>query len=293
MKKGLIRIQCAVGTITCRDTHKKSLLKSFQKKLVKNRRSKIEILKSIYSTYILEKNLNNGLQVISGELSFGKANKKNRIIKAHNFDYDLYLGKRNNILSQERDYAVFIDQNLCYHPEYLYNGSSPFVTPEKYYPALGNGFREICRMINMEIKVAAHPRNCPQNLDGFSKNGITLAQGNTDELIANASLVIAHYSTALQLAILFRKPILFITTDELQNSPAKGYIEQYASSINQNYYNLENLPDLRNKNEFLNYNDEIYSKYISKYIKIKGSPELPLWDIVISRIEELDPKKCN
>jgi hypothetical protein len=31
-----------------------------------------------------------------------------------------------------------------------------------------------------------------------------------------------------------------------------------------------------------------YERYIGKYIKIAGSPAIPLWDIVINHLESLD-----
>ena len=80
----------------------------------------------------------------------GKDNKYNtdentEIIKAHAFDYDLYLENelRENELSflHTRSFAVFLDEGIVSHPDHLYLGVEPYCSKDIYYPQINNFFR--------------------------------------------------------------------------------------------------------------------------------------------------------
>jgi len=98
--------------------------------------------------------------------------------------------------------------------------------------------------------------------------------------------VVCHDSTAIQLAVLFGKPLIFLTTGELAASFEGQSIVAFASEFGKSAINVER--DLHNvdwKKE-LDIDLEKYAEYKKKYIKTDGSPELPFWEIVADHIEE-------
>ena len=114
-------------------------------------------------------------------------------------------------------------------------------------------------------------------------------KNKTFELIKEAELVVAHSSTTLQLAVIMKKPIIIVTTDEIQNQfHAKSYdqlIENYAKLLGKKIINLNHLSEINDFSDYLNIDNKKYENFIDTYVKTKGSPEKLVWDIVIKHIE--------
>jgi len=53
--------------------------------------------------------------------------------------------------------------------------------------------------------------------------------GQTMQLVRDCTLVLCHASTAVSFAVLFRKPLMFITTDEIERSPFRKVIARMSS----------------------------------------------------------------
>lgn len=215
-------------------------------------------------------------------------NKKTLVIKAHNFDYDFFIKEKQTKLNKKEKFLVFLDEDGPYHSDYIRLGMKPFVTANKYFPVIDLGLSEIARSLNLKVKIAAHPRSNYGSKQIKYKHPII--ENKTFKLIRNAEVIVAHSSTALQLAIIMKKPIIFITTDEIQN---KSYARSYAKTINyfatelgSRVVNLNEVSNIINWKDYLSIDKEKYKKYIDTYVKTKGSPKKLSWDIVIKNIEK-------
>ena len=227
--------------------------------------------------------------IASGSNSIlGIDKKKTSVIKAHNFDYDFFIKNKHIKLNKKGKFLVFLDADGPYHSDYIFEGVKPFVTADKYFPVIDLGLAEIAKSLNLEIKIAAHPRSNYKVKQKKYKHSII--QNKTFELIRNANVVVTHGSTALQWAIIMKKPIIFVTTNEIQNeSYARTYakyIDNFASSLGKKVVNLSDLSFIKNLRGYLNVDVEKYEKYFETYIKTKGSPKKLLWDIVIEKLEK-------
>jgi hypothetical protein len=227
-----------------------------------------------------------GLSVISGEKSLRQAlatGGAQEILRAHNLDYDIFLRLRKPTLTQSGN-GVFLDQNICFAPNLLCGNTTPYATPDKYFPAVCNGLRRISGVLRLPVRIAAHPRLPTQReyVDHFQ--GLPIDYGRTAELVSQCNFVVCHYSTAIQFAVLFRKPIIFVTTDQLSCSPAKGFIEGFASALGKSVINLDGHLDGVDWHRELSLDATKYAEYRNDYIKMDGSPEIPHWDIVIDHI---------
>jgi hypothetical protein len=78
-------------------------------------------------------------------------------IWAHSFDYDLYLKYRISP-SQRSGYAVFLDQNLVYHPDLMITGSQQSTTAAEYFPVLNRFFHIFEQRSGLRVIIAAQPR---------------------------------------------------------------------------------------------------------------------------------------
>ncbi|PIR26645.1 MAG: hypothetical protein COV43_00695 [Deltaproteobacteria bacterium CG11_big_fil_rev_8_21_14_0_20_42_23] len=285
-QKGVTRVVCATGSIPEPVCEKKSLIPRLKKVFATGTINSIKWMANLFFRKLVAPFMRPGLMVVSGEKSVPSVHNAHNILKAHNLDYDIYLKLKSLKDTSIEGYAVFIDQNYCFHSDFIFEGRPSCVTPKKYFPAVCDCLRKISNDLGVDFCIAAHPRSTYESgvLDYFE--GIPIKYGRTAELLRDCKFVVCHDSTAIQLAVLFGKPLIFLTTGELAASFEGQSIVAFASEFGKSAINVER--DLHNvdwKKE-LDIDLEKYAEYKKKYIKTDGSPELPFWEIVADHIEE-------
>ena len=287
-RKGIL-VRILLGSLP-EPSNKKNFFEIFSsiKKLIFNLKKLVFFITEKFKKIRSERNSPDYLVVSGNNSMLGIDKKKTTVIKAHNFDYDFFIKKKHIKLNKKRKILVFLDADGPYHSDYVFDGVKPFVTADKYFPVIDHGLAEIAKSLNLEIKIAAHPRSNYKVKQKKYKHSII--QNKTFELIRNADVVVAHGSTALQWAIIMKKPIIFVTTDEIQNEPyartyAK-YIDNFAASLGKKVVNFSDLSFIKNLRDYLNVDEEKYERYCETYVKTKGSPEKLIWDIVIEKLEK-------
>jgi hypothetical protein len=257
--------------------------------LAKGPRGALGWFSSAFFHKVVAPRIATGFAVVSGEQSTAPFRDRGEIIRTHNLDFDIYLALIKAPAVAATRYLVFIDQDYCFHPDYIYQGIPPLATPGKYFPALRNGLKIISEALEVQVRIAAHPRATyeQRGLDVFG--GFAVEYGRTAELIRDCKLVVCHDSTAVQFAVLFGKPVIFVTTDELINTYEGRAIAKIAAELGKSPINLDGT-DLLSADwlKEMRVDAAKYERYIGKYIKIAGSPAIPLWDIVINHLESLD-----
>ena len=227
--------------------------------------------------------------VIAGSALMAGVNKKEiSIIQAHNFDYDFFLKEKNTKQNKDSNFLVFLDEDGPYHSDFIHLGIKPYVTAKNYYPAVDLGLNEIAKSLKLNIKIAAHPRSNYENKQ--IKYQHPILENKTFELVRDADVVVGHSSTGLQWAVMMNKPIILVTTNEIQNAfyskPFLKLINSFATQLGKKIINLDDISKIKNINTYLSIDKEKYKKYIENYVKTKKSPEKLLWNIVIEKIEK-------
>ena len=164
------------------------------------------------------------------------------------------------------------------------------MTPEEYFPRICRFFDFIEEKYGYRTVVAAHPRAHQGELD-IHYGGRKVIFQETAELVRNSDLVFVHNSMAINFAVLFNKPMTFITIDKLDRSFDLGLAEGpsvkwLATYFDKEAHNLDNELDMDFSRE-LSINDEIYRKYINDYVKQSSSPDMPYWKIFCSCLKRL------
>jgi len=177
--------------------------------------------------------------------------KETRIIWAHTLDYDLYLDDlRKPSINEfkDKEHAVFIDGYWPFYPDYVRMGVRAPVSPEDYYPLLCSFFSNVEKETGFEIIIAAHPRsNYEEHPDYFE--GRKTVRGRTRELIRDSKLVLMHYSTALNFTVLYKKPVIFFTTSQMEQfNMDANYIRAYSSELNKSFININSSYKIGKKN---------------------------------------------
>jgi hypothetical protein len=111
--------------------------------------------------------------------------------------------------------AVFLDEAFLDHPDFDALDFSRPVT-ERYWTQLETFFEAVETRTGLKVIIAPHPKSSgwiPEKCR--SRIG---AIGSTLQLVRDCRLVLCHASTSVSYAVLFRKPLLFVTTDEIERS---------------------------------------------------------------------------
>lgn len=211
---------------------------------------------------------------------------KTEILWIHSLDYDIYIREQKKIPTQVDNYiGVFIDSCLPFHPDHLTHAGLPPFTPEEYYPAICNFFDFLEKNYNVNIIIAAHPRSHHECYpDYFGRRPVI--RGKTVELIRKSKFAILHWSTAVNFCVLFKKPMIFTTTNKLQQIIGTN-LETMSSLFGKKVINLNNFLNI-DLNENLKIDEKAYLDYKHSYIKRKGSEELPFWQVFANRVKLLN-----
>lgn len=212
--------------------------------------------------------------------------KDTKIVWGHALDYDLYLkdlNKSPNNEFKDKKYALFIDQYRPFHPNYIRRNEKPPTSPNNYYPILNDFFSKVEKETGLDVVIAAHPRSKYEEHPDYFKDRKVI-RGKTKELIRDSEIVLMHYSTSLNFAVLYHKPVIFITTNEMEQSIMDAkYIRSFSSEFNKKFININSNYEIDWQKE-LKINEEVYSRYKEKYIKRRNTKEDFFWQIVADEI---------
>ena len=208
-------------------------------------------------------------------------NKRLDIINVHNLDYDTYL---NDLVSQEDpvvdkdSYAVYIDMYLPFSMDSSHGNkkNKPSATADTFYPIMRKYFDKFELKFNMSIVIAAHPRSNYADKEKSLYGDRLIIKNKTHNLIKYSNCVLTHHSTAAGIAVIYNKPMIFISPKVIQKR-IKRRIKFMANIFRQKPINISfnHIPSLRMNS----INKNAYKAYKNNYIKIEGTPEVPIWQI--------------
>ena len=248
-------------------------------KIFLNKYHKTEDLKSI------------NIIVVSGKKGIKNNLKNKELIFGHSYDYEKYLNFENNNKNtiKETEYAVFLDQFLPYHPGAIMRGELPKASKEKYFPALNEFFDDFEKKTKIKVFIASHPRsNYSSNFNPFFKR--KTIKDDTINLVKQSKMVFAHTSTSISFALLYKKPIVFLTSNEIKVSYDDFRIDSLSRELKCKLFNIDDK-SYKNRfnsfNDFNQFNEESYKKFIDNYIKHPNSPNLSIWDNLINKLSNI------
>ena len=222
---------------------------------------------------------------IIGGLALSKKLKNKNVINAHSMDYDVYLNIKDKPKNNSSNYAVFLDEDMVNHADYALVDVKPPATEKHYYSALNKFLKKFESQTDLKVKIALHPSYEIKNIPNLLKD-FEYVLGKTPELVMNSSIILAHQSTSLSYAILFKKPITILTSNELIKSWLGPRIENLSQILNSQLINIDNFfhqgLDIQN---LLKVNEKKYKNYLDQYIKVPNSPDLPIWEIFTKQIK--------
>ena len=224
---------------------------------------------------------------IAGGLASYTKFKNNNVINAHSMDYDVYLNIKDKPKNNSNFYAVFLDEDMVDHPDYAFEYLKPPATNKQYYKSLNNFLKKFELETGFRVKIACHPKRKIENIPNLLKDFEWINE-ETAKLVMNSKVALVHQSTSLSYAILFKKPLIFLTSNELAKSWLGPSIEICSKILNSQLINMDNLLNRKLDNQnFLKIDEKQYKNYLDHYIKVPNSPDLPIWEIFTKQIKNI------
>jgi len=187
-----------------------------------------------------------------------------------------------------KPYAVYLDEDVAFHSDYLHAHCSPYVSPEKYYRSLNLFFERFERLSGLNIVFAAHPRSQWDTRKDLLQ-GRAAYTGITADLVRSATFVIAHASTSLSFAALWRKPIIVLTSGEFEESLYRENIHSTAGAFSCPLVNIDDEM-LFNKTDIESWsviNEKSYRKYVREFITTIPEQTKSTWEIFSDEIRQM------
>ena len=259
----------------------------FQKFSIKNLIFLIKKLGRIFITITLDNKLcpPPNYHFVCGTEAYkeaAKLSKKTEIIKAHCLNYDNYLLLKNKHPNEQySDSIVYLDQDYEGNYTYSIEGEVHPVTKEAHWNSLNLFFEKLSKKFNKKIIIAAHPRR-DRNVKINTPHEVIFEE--TANLIKNSFLIIGHDSISLEYAIMFDKPVMFVTTNEIEKDKQSMWIKLFAEEFGKKPINIDNAIDLDDK-KILSFDKKVYNNYLEKYIKTPDSSNDNFWNNFINFFE--------
>lgn len=211
-----------------------------------------------------------------------------RIIWAQSFDYEKASILDSASTPRGSSGAVFLDQNLGYHPDQAHSSLQSPIDVNHYYPLLRRAFDAVEKN-GYEVNVALHPKSATTDVGALFGDRRSI-QGSSQSLIRDAALILCHASASVSYAVIWRKPVLFLSTNELERSWYHGHIHEMARILKRPVLNIDDLDSL-NPNEFRDMvhrpvDESAYAEYEERFIRSKFSPDGELWEIFAKGLTE-------
>jgi hypothetical protein len=139
--------------------------------------------------------------------------------------------------------------------------------------------------LGLSVIIAGHPKTSPKNAHYMYGNALFI-QNKTPELIFQSKWVIACTSTAVSFAVRMRKPLTFITTDEIeQNNRYRNIVASMSSWFGLPRINIDHLND-NDALKIPNINEKYYVSFETSFLLKNGVKDEFIWREVAHQHEK-------
>jgi hypothetical protein len=180
---------------------------------------------------------------------------KTQIVNTGSFDYvESITEAQKKILN--KDYFVFIDDMYESHPDY----DTTLINSSYYFNVLNKILKTYETKYNMECIISLHPRTTNTRAKLFN---FRVIENSTKNLVRHCKFTVVHFSTSINFAIFFKKPIIQIDFD-------LSYKSNYYKCISKTYSRETDSIYLLESKGFENKSLNLFSINEAKYLSFKN-----------------------
>ncbi len=207
-------------------------------------------------------------------------NNKTKLIPS--CSYDFILSKKKYIRKIKHSYFLFLDENIIKHTDFITRNE--IVENENiYYYELKKFFKFLENKFNIKVIIAAHPRaNIKYTKNKFLE--FDVFENETPSLVKYSKACITSASTSSNFAVIFNKPIIFITTNRMKKT--RPSIETLAKCFSKVPVNISENIDFDIINSYFSLHDQSYKKYLKNYISWSNNTKFGLESIERELIDQ-------
>jgi hypothetical protein len=214
-----------------------------------------------------------------------------RQVGAHSFDYERFRAVCARPLSDELRLlppcAVYLDEDITGHEDNVELGFTTPTSEARFYPSLNRFFDRFERHTGLTVVVAGYPSRKQGASERFC--GRPVFFGLSAELISASRVVFTHASTAISFAVLWRRPLVFLTSVDIAASWYGPWIESPRALLHAPLIDLDAEVALTDCERV---DASAYAAYERAYIKSVDSPDASLWDILAGATRELERRSA-
>jgi hypothetical protein len=205
------------------------------------------------------------------------------IIFGSSWDYSR-MSRVSSSHNSAQKYAVLLDgAGPMFGSDSLISGAKVYFTSDVWYPALINFMNKLENRFNCKIIIAAHPKTKHERYPSYF-GGREVVHQRALELVKNAEFVITRKSTAISYAVEFKKPCIFIYSDQLlQDSRYMEDIYGTANALGCVPINIDkdfNDDDIKS---LMNVNVSAYTSFKMNYLTSVGS-DIQNYEILLKEV---------
>jgi hypothetical protein len=209
-----------------------------------------------------------------------------RVVPINLIDYDHYVRVQSSEVRVVKGrYAVFLDIDLACQSDLKICDLQP-IDPFNYYQSLNRFFELLEVKFGIKVVVAAHPK-ADYSLETF--HGREIYRGLTPELVKDAEFVISHHSASLSYAVLNRKPLIIIYTNEMKrlydHTVVMRLHRSIASYLDVAIYNIDEIEQV-DQVEIKEVNQKNYDNYKYNYLTTHESEHTTTQEIFSNEISK-------
>jgi len=184
-------------------------------------------------------------------------------IFGHSHDYSNHLFAKKPSISHESNgnkTAVFLSSaNPMFGSDEILHGGDQCFTSEVWYPALARFFDFLESATGVKVEVAGHYKAAfPAIAPCFGNRSVYY--GKTREMVRQGEFAINIASTAISYAVLFKKPVIFLYSNQLKDSfEIMRNVNGMAEMLGTKPVNVDDIPE--DINPYLQVDEAKYAAY--------------------------------
>jgi hypothetical protein len=277
-------IKCSIHHTSFMPARERNYLYDFYNKVFVERNLILSFIRFFNKFFLKKQKPFYDIVFTAGELSY-KINNSIGLKNISTISRDFNISKEFKKKIVEENLIVYLDCGVGSHPDevlssWRYQNLSQ-IKIKKFYEELNTFFLDIEKKQNTKVIIATHPRRSFFDHKAF-KNRI-IKNSKTVDLVARSKCVISTHSTSMQYAVIFKKPIILITSKNLPFFSMYSDIHKWKKHLECKLINISKNYDL----EFnLNYKgfDRLYDRFFQRYVCNMDKKNYPksIWEDFIS-----------
>ena len=206
-----------------------------------------------------------------------------RQIAVHSFDYEQAIGIKRAPRLVEGPYVVYLDEKITSHEDDVELGLCQPATDNRFFSTLREMFEYCEHHLKMPVVVAGYPSSETSKLaQQVGQRRVFI--GQTGVLLRDANLVLAHSSTALSYAAIFRRPVVLLTSNEIASSSYQLTINAMRDALSVDMISLNETETYAHVAS-ARVNENAYETFCRKFIT-SNCGDASMWSTIARTLHE-------